>query len=110
VRAVAATIDDLRLVLSPAALATSGGGLRGGSWSVDRGRLILRDYQAVPGVAVSGRINRTFRLRVAGSKAARGTLTLDGGRLKGELGGRKVNVRARSPRVSRAAAVRPLTY
>ena len=73
---VAATIDDLRLVLSPAALATSGGGLRGGSWEVRGGRLILRDYASVPGVTVSGTVNRTFRLRVAGSKAARGTLTL----------------------------------
>ena len=48
VRAVAATIDDLRLVLSPAALATSGGGLRGGSWAVRGDRLILRDYRPSP--------------------------------------------------------------
>ena len=37
VRRAGATLDDLRLVLSPAALATSGGGLRGGCW-VDHGR------------------------------------------------------------------------
>ena len=78
VRAVTATIDDLWLVLSPAALATSGGGLRGGSWALRGGRADLRDYQAVPGVTVSGTVGRTFRLRVAGAKAARGTLTLAG--------------------------------
>ena len=108
VRAVAATIDDLRLVLSPAALANSGGGLRGGSWEIRGGRLILRDYASVPGVTVSGTVNRTFRLRVAGSKAARGTLTLAGSRLKGEIGGRRISVRARTPRIGRAASVRPL--
>ncbi len=108
VRAVAATIDDLRLMLS-AALANAGGGLRGGSWEVREGRLILRDYQAVPGVTVSGRVNRTFRLRVAGPEAARGTLTLKGSRLTGRIGGRAVSVRARAARTTvAAAATRPL--
>ena len=45
VRALAATLDDLRLVLSPAALTTSGGGLRGGSWSIAGSRLILRELR-----------------------------------------------------------------
>jgi pimeloyl-ACP methyl ester carboxylesterase len=109
VRAVAATVDDLRLVLSPAALATSGGGLRGGSWEISGGKLILRRYEAVPGVTVSGKVNRTFRLRVAGPKAARGTLTLVGNRLKGRIGGHADSVRARAPRTAVAAAARPLT-
>ena len=81
-------------MLSPPRSPTAGGGLRGGSWEVRAGRLILRDYQAVPGVTVSGRVNRTFRLRVAGPKAARGTLTLKGSRLTGRIGGR-AGLRAR---------------
>ena len=108
VRAVAATIDDVRLALSPAALATSGGGLRGGSWEVSEGRLVLRNYQAVTGVTVSGSVRRTFRLRVAGPKAASGTLTLVGSKLTGRIGGRQVSVRARTPRISRVAVARPL--
>ena len=53
-RAVLATLYDLDLVLSPATLTGSGGGLRGGSWAVEGRRLVLRDYQAVTGVTVSG--------------------------------------------------------
>ena len=44
VSALGATLDDLRLVVSPAALATGGGGLRGGSWSISGDRLVLKRY------------------------------------------------------------------
>ena len=60
-------------------------------------------------MTVSGRVNRTFRLSVAGPKAARGTLTLKGSRLTGRIGGRAVSVRARAARTTVAAAAkRPL--
>src|SRR3954452_11884127 len=82
VSALGATLDDLRLVVSPAALATSGGGLRGGSWSIRGDRLVLKRYEAVDGVTLTGGGNTSIRLRIAGSQAARGTVTLrSGGRL-----------------------------
>ena len=104
VRALAATFDDLRLVLSPAVLAASGGGLRGGSWEVRGAELVLRDYQAVTGVTVNGGGGRSLTLRVAGTKAASGTVTLHarGRRLTGRLGGRRISVRLATPRVSMA--------
>jgi pimeloyl-ACP methyl ester carboxylesterase len=94
-RAVLATIDDLDLVLSPATLASRGGGLRGGSWAVSGRRLTLDDYQAVTGVTVDGGgdLARSLRLRVAGAQAARGTLVLDRRGLRGRLGGRRVSLR-----------------
>jgi pimeloyl-ACP methyl ester carboxylesterase len=100
VRAIAATLDDLRLTLSPAFIASSGGGLRGGSWSVRRdGRLKLNDYQAVTGVTVSGGGDRRLRLRIAGTEAAAGTVTLrKHGRLRGRLGGRRIKLRLPTPR------------
>jgi pimeloyl-ACP methyl ester carboxylesterase len=109
VRALAATFDDLRIVLSPALLTTSGGGLRGGSWEVRGRRLVVDDYQAVTGVTVSGGGGggRSLALRVAGAEAARGTVTLrTGGRLTGRLGGRRIAVRLGSPRASVAVAAR----
>jgi pimeloyl-ACP methyl ester carboxylesterase len=107
VRALAATLDDLRLVLSPAALATSGGGLRGGSWSIRGNRLILRNYEVVNGVTVTGEGNTRLILRVAGAAAARGTIALrSGGRLTGTIGGRRISVRLGAPRVSAARSSR----
>jgi pimeloyl-ACP methyl ester carboxylesterase len=103
VRALAATFDDLRLVLSPAVLSPSGGGLRGGSWDLRGGRLVLRDYQAVTGVRVSGGGSRSLDLRVTGAKAAHGTVTLrTRGQLTGRLGGRRISVRLATPRASTA--------
>jgi hypothetical protein len=110
VRALAATIDDLRLVLSPALLSAAGGGLRGGSWDLSGGRLELSDYQAVSGVTLTGGGSRTLRLRVSGTKAASGTVTLrTRGRLTGTLGGRRISVRLATPRVS-TARVSSLTH
>ena len=105
VRALAATFDDLRIVLSPAILTPGGGGLRGGSWDISGGRLVLDEYQAVSGVTVTGTGSRSLRLRVSGTKAASGTVTLHTrGRLTGTLGGRRISVRLATPRVSMARA------
>jgi pimeloyl-ACP methyl ester carboxylesterase len=111
VQALAATFDDLRLVLSPATLTTAGGGLRGGSWEVRGPRLLLDDYQAVSGVTVTGGGNRSLTLHVAGTKAASGTVTLRSrGRLAGRLGGRRIAVALGSPQSSVAIDARLLGH
>jgi pimeloyl-ACP methyl ester carboxylesterase len=93
-RALEATFDDLRIVISPAVLTNSGGGLRGGSWSARGRRLTIKRYQAVAGVTLTGGGTSRLTLRVAGGKAAHGTVTLrSGGRLEGMLGGRRISVR-----------------
>jgi pimeloyl-ACP methyl ester carboxylesterase len=101
-RAVVATINDLELVLSPATLGSSGGGLRGGSWAVEGRRLVLSDFQAVTGVTVGGGgdLVRSLRLRIGGAKAAKGTLTLNRRGLTGRLGGRRVALRLRGAQAS----------
>jgi hypothetical protein len=94
VRALAATFDDLRIVISPAVLAGSGGGLRGGSWSARGRRLTVKGYQAVRGVTVTGGGTNRLSLRVGGAKAAHGSVVLrSGGRLTGTLGGRRISMR-----------------
>jgi hypothetical protein len=108
VRALAATIDDLRLVLSPAMLTSAGGGLRGGRWEITGPRLALYGYQAVPGVRVSGGGRNALTLQVSGSKAAAGTVTLrSGGRLTGSLGGRPISLRLKTPAATAARAALP---
>jgi pimeloyl-ACP methyl ester carboxylesterase len=110
--ALAATFDDIRLVLSPAVLENSGGGLRGGSWAARGQVLSLKRYEAVRGVTLTGGGKKRLRIRVGGSKAAHGTVTLrSGGRLKGTLGGHRINLRvgtsaAGSARVRMAALAR----
>jgi hypothetical protein len=109
VSALGATLDDLRLVVSPAALATSGGGLRGGAWSISGNRLVLRRYEAVDGVTLTGSGNASLRLRVGGAKAAHGTVTLrSGGRLSGSLGGRRISLRLGAPDIAAAKTSRAL--
>jgi hypothetical protein len=63
---------ELRLRLFPP---VRGGGLRGGSFAQQRGRVVLRRFSYVPGVHVSGRMDRRLR---------RGTLTV-GGALTGRF-------------------------
>ncbi|MDA0174361.1 alpha/beta hydrolase [Solirubrobacter taibaiensis] len=101
-RAVLATINDLDLVLSPATLTGSGGGLRGGSWGIEGRRLILRDYQAVTGVTVSGGgdLTRSLTFRIAGTKAAKGTLVLSSRGLTGRAGGKRIVLRLTSAQAS----------
>jgi pimeloyl-ACP methyl ester carboxylesterase len=94
VRAVVATLNDLAVALSPVALSDSGGGLRGGHWAAHGRRLTLDRYVAVPGVAVSGGGVRSLVMRIRGTKAAAGTITLTTqGRLTGRLGGRRIDLR-----------------
>jgi len=96
VGAIDATLDFLDFALSPAIdVDGRGGGLRGGSYRLGR-RLVLRGVVVVPGVRVSGRETRSgaLRLRIAGSRAARGRVEVTGrGRLRGRLGGRRVAAR-----------------
>ena len=78
------------------------GGLRGGAFRItDRG-IQLRAIVYVPGVKVSGTIDAvTYRgtLRVAGSRAARGKLTIGRrGVVTGELDGRRVRFRMKLPK------------
>jgi len=77
-----------------------GGGLRAGHYSIDRDNTLTLDGVAfVPGVTVSGRLERfgerrqRGRLRVSGGAAAHGLLRLRGGRVRGRLGGRAVRAR-----------------
>jgi pimeloyl-ACP methyl ester carboxylesterase len=110
IRALAATFDDLRIVISPAVLTNSGGGLRGGSWTT-RGRMLtVKRYKAVPGVTLTGGGTTRLSLRVGGAKAAHGTVTLrSGGRLTGTLDGRRISLRlgtSASAALSRKAPAR----
>ena len=93
--AVGVTVDDLAFSLSPAFLAYSGGGLRGGSFAVRRGRVIVRRFSAIRGMWISGVASRgELRLRIGGRAAAHGRLVMrSGGRLRGRLGGRAIRVR-----------------
>jgi pimeloyl-ACP methyl ester carboxylesterase len=95
--AVRATFEDFELALSLAFVEARGGGLRGGRWGVQGQRLVLDAYSAVPGVTVSAQIGarQPIVLRVGGSRAARGIVRLGDGRLRGRLGGRRVDVRLR---------------
>jgi hypothetical protein len=93
--AVGVTIDDLVFSLSPAFLAYSGGGLRGGTFAVRRGRVVMRRFSAIRGMWLTGAArNGVLRLRVGGRSAARGRVVMrSGGRLRGRLGGRSFRVR-----------------
>jgi len=94
--AIDATLDFLDLALSPAIdFEGRGGGLHGGTYRLTR-RLALDGVVVVPGVRVSGRETRTgaLRLRVSGSAAARGRVTVSRrGVLRGRLGGRRIRAR-----------------
>jgi pimeloyl-ACP methyl ester carboxylesterase len=113
-RALAATVDDVSILLSRAILTATGGGLRGGSWDLrDFPGLHLRNYQAVPGVEVSGHLRYTDRslrrgwqLRITGTNAAHGTIKLrTGGKVTGRLGGHKVRFTLVTSAASTARAV-----
>jgi hypothetical protein len=74
-----------------------GGGLRAGHYSIGSdGALELHGVAYVPGVAVTGRIERFLerresgRLRIGGRAAAHGVLRVDRFRITGRLGGRRV--------------------
>jgi hypothetical protein len=92
------------------------GGLRGGHATVSpSGMITLTKAVYVPGVEVSGTVpldaGSAQRLRVGGDEGAHGNLTVTPLRITGRLGGRLVNLVARSAGVRSfqdAAAYRPL--
>lgn len=106
--AVSATLNDARRQVIGAALGSGRlpvtvGGLRHGSIRVlSVSRLLLRSYEYVPGVRVTGTylLNGTTRVTVSGTAAAKGTLAFTKtGRATGRLGGRKISAsRARAAR------------
>jgi hypothetical protein len=73
-----------------------GGGLRGGTYRIGKRGLELHRLEFVPGVRISGTLRSgkrsRSRLRLSGSGTPHGLLTLHQGRLRGRLGGRRVNV------------------
>jgi pimeloyl-ACP methyl ester carboxylesterase len=103
--AAAATVTDAARQIIGDALALSElpkhvGGLRAGNATVNKdGSFRLNRYQYVPGVVVSGTVNRSRRAKVTihGGGAASGTLTISaGGAVSGRLGGRRVTIGASS--------------
>ena len=71
------------------------GGLRAGWGGLVQGRIELHGYSYVPGVTVSGTIGASGsgKLRIGGSAADRGTLSMTGpGSLTGVLGGSHVHL------------------
>ena len=77
VAALDVTLDDLTFALSPAlGSPLAGPGLRGGSFRLRRGGIVLHRLQVVRGVRVSGVLPRrgSARLRLSGGAAAAGRL------------------------------------
>jgi pimeloyl-ACP methyl ester carboxylesterase len=72
------------------------GGLRAGWGGTVHGRLVLRGYSYVPGVAVSGKVSSSgATLRIGGSAAVHGSIRIDArGTLTGALGGQHVHIGA----------------
>ena len=81
-----------------------GGGLRAGRYRIGTHNTAkLHGVAYVPGVTVTGRIERFLtprergRLRIGGTGAPHGVIRVDGFRLTGRLGGRRVSANLRSP-------------
>jgi pimeloyl-ACP methyl ester carboxylesterase len=86
-----------------------GGGLRGGSYALERGdRMVLRGYRYLASVRVSGSLrlgagNVAGRVRVNGPGRLDGTLMLDRhGNARGRIGGRPVRTRRAAHRATAA--------
>jgi hypothetical protein len=109
VAALDATLDDLTFSLSPALDSPlAGPGLRGGSFRLRRGGIVLHRLQVVRGVRVSGVLPRrgSARLQVSGSAAAAGRLRVSPrGSVRGRLGGKRVRGRLRAGPPRPVAAV-----
>jgi pimeloyl-ACP methyl ester carboxylesterase len=100
VAALDATFDDLTFALSPAlGSPLAGPGLRGGSFRLRRGGIVLYRLQVVRGVRVSGVLpaRGSASLRLSGSAAAAGRLRVSSrGAVRGRLGGKRVGGRLRA--------------
>ena len=98
--ALDATLDDLTFALSPAlGSPLAGPGLRGGTFRLRRGAIVLRGLRVVRGVRVSGVLPRrgSASLRISGSAAAGGRVRVSArGGVRGRLGGRRVRGRLRA--------------
>jgi pimeloyl-ACP methyl ester carboxylesterase len=100
--AATATVGDAARQIIGDALALSAiprhvGGLRAGNATVNRdGSFKLNHYQYVPGVVVSGKVDkRTANVTIGGGGALSGKLTITaGGAAHGTLGGKKVTIGA----------------
>jgi pimeloyl-ACP methyl ester carboxylesterase len=101
--AATATVADAARQIIGDALALSAipkhvGGLRAGNATVNRdGSFKLNNYQYVPGVVVSGKVDtkRTATVTIGGGGALSGKLTITaGGAVHGTLGGKKVTIGA----------------
>jgi pimeloyl-ACP methyl ester carboxylesterase len=99
--AASATVADAARQIIGDALALSAipkhvGGLRAGNATVNRnGSFKLNNYQYVPGVVVSGKVdtNRNATVTIRGGGALRGRLHITaGGSVNGTLGGKKVTI------------------
>jgi hypothetical protein len=82
-------------------------GLHGGRAERTPAGLRLRRYSYVRGVTLSGTVpdrrGRALRMIVGGRAAAKGRFTVSGGRVRGRLGGRRIDA-ATSPPAARAAS------
>ena len=113
IAALDVTLDDLTFSLSPAlASPLAGPGLRGGTFRLRRGAIVLRRLQVVRGLRVSGVLPRrgSAVLRLSGSRAVTGRVRISPrGTVRGRLGGRRVRGRLRAgpprPTASGARAV-----
>ncbi len=118
VRAVQQTLDDVSgqvfgRVASGNTDADAFGGLRGGSATIGRSGLRLRDYAYVPGVTVSGLLpakGHRLTLTIGGADAAHGRLVLTPKGIDGTLDGAPVALGAKALgwRVATAVAYAPL--
>jgi pimeloyl-ACP methyl ester carboxylesterase len=114
ITAALATAQDMRRQVIGDALEAGGlprrtGGLRGGRATVRDGVLTLFDVVYVPGVKVSGSVpllGGAQVLRVRGSKAAHGALTVTATSISGQLDGRTISVASRAAAVARVAQPR----
>jgi hypothetical protein len=111
--AVKLTLDDVAADSATAYIFDRGGsdlaragGLRAGTYRIDRrGALVLDGLAFVPGVKLSGRIERfgerrqRGRLRIGGGAGSRGLLRVERQGIRGVLGGRRVRARLDGPPV-----------
>ena len=73
--------------------AAAAGGLLAGWCRIADGTQVLHSYSYVPGITVSGKLsNGVAKLRIGGSAAARGTITIARGALTGTLAGHHVHL------------------
>ncbi|HEV7807410.1 MAG TPA: alpha/beta fold hydrolase [Solirubrobacteraceae bacterium] len=104
ITAALATAQDMRRqvigdTIAAGQLPSRAGGLRGGRAVVRGGPITLLGVVYVPGVEVSGTVpvaSGRQVLRIGGSKAAHGSLTVSATSITGRLGGRRISIGAQA--------------